>query len=58
MEIEIYFDLENQIYFVLLWYKDQVIERYEYLDRNAADSKFSDLARLHPNAKHIQSVND
>jgi hypothetical protein len=56
MEIEIYLDDESKTYFVLLWWKEEVVERYLYLDREEAYKLFNSLKNTYTNARIIEGV--
>ena len=58
MEIEIYLDKESKTYFVLLWWQEEVVERYPYLDREEAYNIFNSLKNTYKRARIINDCED
>ena len=56
MEIEAYFDNEQDCYIVVLWKGDEVIEKHQFASLDEADATVNLLRRHHPHATVIYGV--
>ena len=58
MEIEAYFDTEQDCYIVILWKGDEVIEKLQFASMDDVDATVNLLRRHHPHATVIYGVGD
>jgi len=56
MEIEAYFDTEQDCYIVVLWKGDAVIEKHRFASLDEVDAAVNLLRRHHPLATVIYGV--
>ena len=56
MEIEAYFDSEQDCYIVVLWKGDEVLEKYHLASLEEVDASVNLLRRHHPHARVIYGV--
>jgi hypothetical protein len=56
MEIEAYFDKEQDCFMVVLWKGDEVIEKHQYASLDEVDATVNLLRRRHPHATVIYGV--
>jgi len=56
MEIEAYFDNEQNCYIVVLWKGDEVLEKHRFASLDETDATVNLLRRHHPHATVIYGV--
>jgi len=56
MEIEAYFDDQQDCYIVVVWKGDEVIEKHHLASLEEVDASVNHLRRLHPQATVIYGV--